>query len=215
MEILNEALPREIVEAAMNAKGNFATKNAKYRSAVCKTLGLQWESIAGKGNCFFAAVSTSLQATVPPDRTDGLLGEQQLRDVVVEFLRLQTELGDDLAERIQAEIDAELNVRSFCFSQLNHLTLAVQIALICSRRGVAQVVPSTRQEYLNAVAVDAVWIQGYHWLRAVSYIARVRVGVVVYPFDSVIYFGQGDHTIYLYKSDAATHFDALVPAQRA
>jgi hypothetical protein len=216
MEILNELLPEELVEAyAKQAKGNLITRNARYRSAVCKHLGLRWESIAGKGNCFFAAVSTSLLATLPSDRTDGLVGEQQLRFRVVEFLRLQMELGDFLAERVQIEIDAELKVRSFCFAQLNHLTLTVQVPLICSRRGVHTVVPTTRAEYLDAVAVDAVWIQGYHWLRAVSYIARVRVGLVIYPFDSVIYFGQGDYTIFLYKADAETHFDALVPAQRA
>jgi hypothetical protein len=215
MEILNDPLPADIVEGARQAKGNFFTKNAKYRRAVCKHLGLQWESIAGKGNCFFAAVSTSLLATLPAERTDGLVGEQELRVAVVDFLRLQTQLADDFAERCQVEIDAELDVRSFCFSQLNHLTSTVQIPLICSRRGVPQVKPSTRQEYLDAVAVDAVWIQGYHWLRAVSYIFRVRVGLVIYPFDSVIYFGQGDCTIFLYKADAETHFDALVPAQRA
>ncbi len=215
MEILNDPLPEELVEGARQAKGNLITRNAKYRSAVCKHLGLRWKSIAGKGNCFFAAVSTSLLATLPADRTDGLVGEQQLRAVVVDFLRLQTQLGDYLAERVQVEIDAELNVGSFCFAQLNHLTLTVQIPLICSRRGVPQVKPSTRQEYLDAVAVDAVWIQGYHWLRAISHIARVRVGLVIFPFDSVIYFGQGDYTIFLYKADAETHFDALVPAQRA
>jgi hypothetical protein len=211
MEILNDPLPADIVEGARQAKGNFFTKNAKYRRAVCKHLGLQWESIAGKGNCFFASVSTSLLATLPADRTDDLVGEQQLRAVVVEFLRLQMSLGDDLAERCQVEIDAELNVRSFCFSQLTHLTLTVQIPLICSRRAVPQVKPSTRQEYLDAVAVDGVWIQGYHWLRAVSYIFKVRVGLVIYPFDSVVYYGQGDYTIFLYKADAETHFDALVP----
>jgi hypothetical protein len=197
MEIVNDPLPEHIVEDARNARGNIQTKNARYRSAVCDYLGLRWESIAGKGNCFFAAVITGLLSTLPADRTDGLVGDQ-LRGIVVDWLRLQLSLGDDLAERVQVEIDAEIN-----------------IPLICSRRGVLRVVPSTREEYLDAVAVDAVWIQGYHWLRAVSYIARVRVGLVIYPFDSVIYFGQGDYTIFLYKADAETHFDALVPLQRA
>ena len=59
--------------------------------------------------------------------------------------------------------------------------------------------PTTRAQYLKAVAVDGVWIQGYHWLRAVSTIALVRVGVVIFEFDSVVYFGQADATIYLYK----------------
>jgi len=98
------------------------------------------------------------------------------------------QLRDDLAERVQAEIDAELH-----------------IPLICSRRGVPRVTPTTRDEYLKAVAVDQTWIQGYHWLRAVSTIALVRIGLVIYPFDSVIYFGQGDCTIFLYKVRSLTH----------
>ena len=187
MEILNDPLPDSIVEDARNARGNIQTKNARYRSAVCDYLGLRWESIAGKGNCFFAAVCVSLLSTLPDDRTDGLVGDQ-LRGIVVDWLRLQLQLGGDLAERVQVEIDAELNT-----------------ALICSRRGVSRVTPTTREEYLDAVAVDGVWIQGYHWMRAVSYIARVRVGVVIYPFDSVIYFGQGDSTIYLYKVSLLAH----------
>jgi hypothetical protein len=198
MEVLNDPLPEEIVEAARNAKGNFATKNAKYRQAVCQHLGLRWQSIGGAGNCFFDAVSTSLLATLPPDRLRSPLPDLEvegaLRCWIVDWLRLQTELGDNLAERVQVEIDGELGQE-----------------LICSRRGVSRVVPSTREEYLSAVAVDGVWIQGYHWMRAVAYLARVRLGVVIYAFDSVIYFGQGDYTIYVYKADVVTHFDALVP----
>ena len=116
MEVLNDPLPVEIVEAARNAKGNFATKNAKYRQAVCQHLGLRWQSIGGAGNCFFDAVSTSLLATLPPDRTDHLVGEMRLRALVVEWLEQQTRLEEDLAERVQAEIDAELHVRSFSHS---------------------------------------------------------------------------------------------------
>ena len=116
MEIENVPLPEDIVQGARDARGNFATKNASYRRAVCNHLGLQWRSINGAGNCFFAAVSTSLLATLPPDRTDHLVGEMRLRYLVVEWLEQQTRLEDDLAERVQAEIDAELHVRSFSHS---------------------------------------------------------------------------------------------------
>ena len=116
MEIENVPLPEDIVQGARDARGNFKTKNASYRRAVCNHLGLQWRSINGAGNCFFAAVSTSLLATLPPDRTDHLVGEMRLRALVVEWLEQQTRLEDDLAERVQAEIDAELHVRSFSHS---------------------------------------------------------------------------------------------------
>ena len=199
MEIQNVPLPEDIVQGAREARGNFATKNASYRRAVCNHLGLRWQSIAGAGNCFFASVSTSLLATLPADRTDNLVGEQRLRSLIVDWLVLQTRLNDDLAERVQVEIDAELEVRSFYFAQLKRLTLTFQVPLICSKRGVPRVTPTTREEYLEAVKVDGVWIQGYHWMRAVSTIAAVRVGLVIYPFDSVIYFGESEETIYVYK----------------
>ena len=112
MEIQNVPLPDDIVQGAREARGNFATRNASYRRAVCNHLGLQWRSINGAGNCFFAAVSTSLLATLPSDRTAHLVGETRLRALVVEWLEQQTRLDDDLAERVQVEIDAELNVRS-------------------------------------------------------------------------------------------------------
>jgi hypothetical protein len=199
MEIQNDPLPEDIVQCAREGRGNFMTRNASYRKAVCNHLGLRWQSIHSAGNCFFAAVSTSLLATLPANRTDHLVGEQQLRALVVNWLMIQTQLGDDLAERVQVEIDAELHVRSFYFAHLKRLTLTFQRTLQCSKRGVSRVTPTTRAEYLEAVAVDGVWVQGYHWMRALSTIAMVRVGVVIYPFDSVIYFGQGDDTIYLYK----------------
>jgi hypothetical protein len=184
MEIFNVPLPEDIVQGAKDARGNFATKNASYRRAVCNHLGgLQWQSINGAGNCFFAAVSTCLLATLPPDRTDHLVGEKRLRALVVEWLEHQTQfVDDDLAERVCVEIDAELGV-----------------TLQCSKRGFTDHTPTTRAQYLKAVAVDGVWIQGYHWMRAVSTIAMVRVGLVIYSFDSVCYFGHGDKTIYLYK----------------
>ena len=116
MEIQNVPLPEDIVQGAAVARGNFATKNASYRRAVCNHLGLQWRSINGAGNCFFAAVSTCLLATLPSDRTNHLVGETRLRALVVEWLEQQTRLEEDLAERVQAEIDAELHVRSFSHS---------------------------------------------------------------------------------------------------
>ena len=113
MEIVNVPLPEDIVQGVREARGNFATKNASYRRAVCNHLGLQWRSINGAGNCFFAAVSTCLLATLPSDRTNHLVGEKRLRALVVDWLLLQTQVSDDdLAERVQVEIDAELNVRS-------------------------------------------------------------------------------------------------------
>ena len=53
MEYGTEALP--LIDVGV---GNFATRNARYRAAVCQHFNLQWVSVGGTGNCFFEAVST-------------------------------------------------------------------------------------------------------------------------------------------------------------
>jgi hypothetical protein len=71
-------------------------------------------------------------------------------------------------------------------------------------------VPATIEEYLDASSHDGVWVQGTHWLRAISFLFDVRVAVVIYGQPIVRFFGSGPHTIFLYKADAETHWDALV-----
>jgi hypothetical protein len=48
-------LPQSCVDAASD-KANFATRNARYRTAVCEFLNLRWVSVGGNGNCFFESV---------------------------------------------------------------------------------------------------------------------------------------------------------------
>jgi hypothetical protein len=48
-------------------------------------------------------------------------------------------------------------------------------------------------------------------MRGVSYLYNVRVAVIVFGNDAVRYFGEGDVTVYLYKFDTETHYDALIP----
>jgi hypothetical protein len=71
-------------------------------------------------------------------------------------------------------------------------------------------VPTTIEEYLDAISHDGVWVQGTHWLRAISFLFDVRVAVVIYGQPIVRFFGSGSITIFLYKADAETHWDALV-----
>jgi hypothetical protein len=72
-------------------------------------------------------------------------------------------------------------------------------------------VPETIQVYLDAVEQDNVWVQGWHWQRAISLLFNVRVAVVIFGQRVVRFIGQGPVTIYLYKVDAETHFDPMLP----
>ena len=55
---------------------------------------------------------------------------------------------------------------------------------------------------------------GFHWLRAVSVMFEVNVAVHIHKWEHVMVFGEDDPSrarIAVWKSDAETHFEPLVP----
>ena len=195
MEYSTEQLPAHVLDGC--DVGNFATRNARFRRAVCQHLKLQWVGVGGTGNCFFHSVVLLLRAA---GRCPDTLDACQLRANAVEFFQMCSDSTQDLCERIMVEIEDELRQPLVCSSHAKINGIRVD--------GYA---PSTTAEYLEAVAFDAVWVQGFHWLRAIAYLFEVRVAIVIYGHEVVRFFGQGPVTLYLYKVDAETHFDALAP----
>ena len=195
MQYSSETLPKGVFED--RDKGNFSTRNARFRGAVCKHLKLKWVSVGGTGNCFFESICLLLRAaSIEEDLT-----ARELRANVVEFFRSCSVSTEHLCERVITDIIAELNESLVCSTRAKINNLPVH-----------GFKPSTIEEYLDAVANDGVWVQGNHWLRAISSLYRVRVAVVIYDQEIVRYVGEGEGPpIYLYKVDAATHWDALVP----
>ena len=197
MQYSTESLPQLVFEGC--DKGNFATKNARFREAVCKHFKLQWVSVAGTGNCFFESICILLRAASIQETAR--LTARELRGNVVEFFRACSDSTQDLCERVVIEINAELNEKLVCSTHARNNGMRVN--------GFA---PCTIAEYLDAVAIDGVWVQGWHWLRAISFLYAVRVAVVIYGHEVVRFFGEGEGPpIYLYKVDAETHWDALAP----
>ena len=170
--------------------GNFATRNKRYRTHVCNHFKLKFVSVGGDGgdgNCFFESLSRLLQ----PHCTAA-----QLRENCVELFKSCLDSTQPLFERIVIEIEDELNRE-----------------LICSKRGsrIDGLKPGSVQEYIDAVSHDGVWVQGLHWMRAVSFLYDVRIGVVIYGQELVRFIGSGQSTVFLYNADGRTHFDPLVP----
>ncbi len=195
MQYSAEELPEGVMSAGGD-KGSFTTKNARFRRAVCEHLKLKWVQVGGTGNCFFESVCILLRAASIQDLT-----ARELRANVVEYFRMCPGSTQDLCERVITDIKAELNEPLVCSStraKINELRVD----------GFA---PSTIAEYLDAVLIEGVWVQGWHWLRAISFLYEVRVAVVIYGQHIVRFFGEGPATIYLYKVDAETHWDALAP----
>ena len=195
MDYSAEDLPPCCLEA-LNAPGNFATRNKQFRTAVCQHLKLEWRSVGGTGNCLFESVIVMLRAEgICPDNYFA----HQLRLDVVDLFRECSGSTQDFCERVIIEIESELTNPLVCSTH----------AMINGRR-VNGFAPDTVGNYLHAVASDGVWAQGHHWLRAISFLYDVRVAVVIYGNSVVRFFGQGRVTIYLYKVDAETHYDPLM-----
>ena len=186
MEYGTEALPLFDVGV-----GNFPTRNARFRAAVCQHFNLQWVSVGGTGNCFFEALSRVLE----PQRTAA-----QLRADCVDLFRNSLDSTQPFFERIVVEIENELHQELVCSSR---------------RSGMNGFKPGSVTEYIDAVSKDGVWVQGLHWCRAVSYLHDVRIGVVVYGSEYVRFVGSGTATVFLYNVDGRTHFDPLVPSTEA
>jgi hypothetical protein len=185
MEIINELLPDNVRD--IGTFGNFAQKNARYKAAVCRYLRLRFLGVDGAGDCFFLSVCVALQATLPAVPAN-LADKDLLRAACIQFLRTCEHSQRPLSERVVVEMEAELNVD---LEASNRQTLR--------DTRIHGFHPNTIQDYLDASAFSGVWVAGYHWLRAVSTIAGVRIGVIIYGHDSIVYFGHGTHTIFLYK----------------
>ena len=68
--------------------------------------------------------------------------------------------------------------------------------------------------YLNAVSKRSVWVEGFHWLRAIAALFNVRVDVCIFGFTYALSFGSAnDPVIRLWKSDVNTHFEPMIPVR--
>ena len=184
MELNAEQLPREVLE--------FKTY-AKYRNAVCELFNLRFLRVAGIGNCFFDSCAASLPAAG---------SGSDLRKQVIAFLA-QCIAGqhDFLGARCTLEIEQELQQELVGLPKKRN-----------GSDGAEAGAPLTPQSYLDASASNEVWVQGYHWIRAMAHLHSVCVCVVIHGFEHIQLFGVLAHPrIYLYKRDAETHYDALIP----
>ena len=195
MDYSTEDLPASCL-AHFSDKGNFQTRNARFRTAVCQHLGLHFVTVNGSGNCFFDSVTMLLrEAGLCPNTLNAL----QLRRDVVQFFRACIGVQEDCCERIINDIVPELNEQLICSSRAKVNGVRVQ-----------GLVPATIEIYLDAVEQEGVWVTGSHWMRTISFLYNVRVAVVIYGHHIIRFFGQGPVTIFLYKIDAETHFDPML-----
>jgi len=184
MDYSVEDLPQDCLDAASQRGINFQTRNARYRNAACQHYQLRWKSVSGNGNCFFESVCELLRDI----RDHREMTSESLRADVIDFFRSCLDSTQDLCERVKVEMEDEVhrslscsNYKSFNGKRLNGY------------------VPTTLDEYLEASSHEGVWVQGIHWLRAISFLFDVRVAVIIFGHPIARFFGTGNVTIFLYK----------------
>ena len=136
-------LPQHCI-AAGNVAGNFVTRNARFRDAVCQHFNLEWISIGGNGNCFFVSVITALKAAGTLDSSCDL-SSHQLRLNLVEYFRSCAGSTQPLCERVVIEIEAEQHEPLLCSTH----------AKIDGER-LNDLVPGSTERYLDAVSINGV-----------------------------------------------------------
>lgn len=192
MNYTTETLPYHVLEGL--DKGSWPVRNARYRNAVCRVFNLKWISVGGSGDCFFESMRYLLLQAVGIN-----LSASDIRKEVVSFFRECVSSTEPLCERICVEMEWELSQQLVCSTHKRY-----QGELLNGYH------PISVADYIEASSFSGVWVQGLHWMRAISHIYDVRVGVVVYEHPIVRYIGSGDKTVFVYKVDADTHFDPLV-----
>jgi hypothetical protein len=105
MNYTTEDLPQSCIDAA-SPHGNFAVRNARYRTAICEHFQLIWKSVGGTGNCFFESVRTLLRAAHIEEEE---ISARQLRAHIIDFFRLCiVNRQEPLCERIFIDLEGEL-----------------------------------------------------------------------------------------------------------
>jgi hypothetical protein len=108
MDYSSEDLPASCL---VPSKGNFVTRNAQFRRAVCEHFRLQVTQVNGSGNCFFESVIVLLrEAGLCPDTLDGL----QLRAQIIRFFRFCIGNTENFCERIIIDLEGELHSPLTC-----------------------------------------------------------------------------------------------------
>jgi hypothetical protein len=175
--------------------GLAAMQEPAFLKAVCNHLGVRVVSVSSNGSCFFDSIYALL-----PTVGKGTMAANTLRPFVVKFL---TECNDgrhgDLGARVKTDMEAALH------------TKVVSSAPTLKQHNKK---PNDMADYLNAVSKRSVWVEGFHWLRAIAALFNVRVDVCIFGFIYALSFGSANDPVSrLWKSDVATHFEPMIPVR--
>jgi len=168
---------------------------SEYLQSLCECLHLRLCKVPSNGSCFFDTVYALL-----PTIGKAVKSSKSLRLQIVQFFRECDEgLHGILGERVMTEV---------------HEAMQVRVVSSCAQTRCNNKKPRSVKDYFAAVSLQSVWVEGYHWIRAVAHLFDVHVIVYIYRWQHCYIFGDpanGSPAISLWKSDVETHFEPLIP----
>ena len=172
-----------------------AMQQPAFLQAVCDHLKVRVVSVGANGSGFFESIYALL-----PTVGKRTMAANNLRPFVIKFLT-ECNAGEhgDMGARVKVDMEAALTIK------------VVSSAPTLRQHNKK---PKDMADYLNAVSKRSVWVEGFHWLRAIAALFNVRVDVCIFGFTYALSFGSAhDPVIRLWKSDVATHFEPMIPVR--
>ena len=190
------------------------TETRRYREAVCYAFNLHYKQIDGDGNCFFASCGAAFKH-VHHVAGGHEVPSRLMRNLCCTWLRRCVR-----EEGLEVHLLQEVNISSpgipipsalrseVCKSM--QAVLKYQVVGAPTKSG--KVLTSSICNYLDYSEHEGVWVEGFHWLYAVATLYNVCIVVIVNGHEHThVYGNRNSVRIYLYKFDAQTHYDVLLP----
>ena len=193
------------------------TETRRYREAVCYAFNLHYKQIDGEGNCFFASCGAAFKYVHHVARGHEIKS-QEMRNLCCTWLRRCVR-----EEGLELHLLPELAIISpgipipsaFRREVVKSMQAVLKYQVVgCEWTKTGKVLPSSICHYLEISEHQGVWVEGFHWLYAVAWLYSVCIVVIVNGHEFThVYGNRNSSRIYLYKFDAETHYDVLLPCE--
>jgi len=192
------------------------TETRRYRDAVCYAFNLHYKQIEGEGDCFFASCSAAFKY-VHHVAGGNEVPSQLMRNLCCTWLRRCVR-----EEGLELHLLPELTITSpgipipsaFRREVVKSMQAVLKFQVVGAKTKTGKALPSSICHYLEISENQGVWVEGFHWLYAVAWLYNVCIVVIVNGHEFThVYGNRNSIRIYLYKFNAETHYDVLLPCE--
>ena len=191
------------------------TEKRRYREAVCYAFNLHYKEIDGDGNCFFASCGAAFKH-VHHVAGGHEVPSRLMRNLCCTWLRRCVREEGLEVHLLPQEVNISspgIPIPSALRSEVcKSMQAVLKYPLVGAQTKSGKVLTSSICNYLDHSEHEGVWVEGFHWLYAVATLYNVCIVVIVNGHEHThVYGNRNSVRIYLYKFDAQTHYDVLLP----